>query len=71
MMIRQQKNAGNWRALHNELLQHQAEKKAEEQASAAQGRNKDYNGWPDCPLPPAVTTLVLPQAAEPATSASS
>ena len=41
-----------WRAVHNELLQHQAEKKAAEQASAAQGRNKDYNGWPDCLLPP-------------------
>lgn len=58
-----------WRAVHNELLQHQAEKKAAEEASAAQGRNKDYNGWPDCLLPPAVTTLVLPWATEHATSA--
>lgn len=52
-----------WRVVHNELLQHQVEKRAAHQATAAQEKNKGYTGWSDCPLPPAVSTVVLPPPA--------
>ena len=61
------KNYGNWwRVVYNDLLQYLAEKEAAEQASAVQGRNKNYNEWSDCPVPPAVSTIKLPPAAKPA-----
>ncbi|NXE44118.1 GA113 protein, partial [Ptilorrhoa leucosticta] len=53
-----------WRVVHHELLQHQAERQAAAQATAAQDKNKNYPGWADIPLPPAVSTVTLPPPAQ-------
>ncbi|NWY35049.1 GA113 protein, partial [Pheucticus melanocephalus] len=45
-----------WRVVRDELLQHQAEEKAAREAD----KNKGSGAWSDCPLPPAVSTIVLP-----------
>ncbi|XP_068791278.1 endogenous retrovirus group K member 7 Gag polyprotein-like [Struthio camelus] len=58
-----------WRAVHNELLQYQAEQRAAEQASAAREKNKTYGiDWPQgAPLPPSVSTVYLPPSPPPFT----
>ncbi|NXG49725.1 GAK9 protein, partial [Psilopogon haemacephalus] len=48
-----------WRVVHNELLQHQAEKREAEQVSAAQTKNKDYDGnWFTLQSEPAGVSMV-------------
>ncbi|NWW37369.1 GAK8 protein, partial [Panurus biarmicus] len=46
-----------WRVVHNELLQHQAEKRAAEQASAAHTKNRSYGAPQTLPPPPPSTRL--------------
>ncbi|NWR24618.1 GAK9 protein, partial [Emberiza fucata] len=55
-----------WRVVHNELLQHQAEKRVAEQASEAQTKNKTYSGdWfqSTALVAPSTAQVVLPPPA--------
>ena len=51
-----------WRVVHNELLQYQVEKRAAEQATTAQGKNRSYEtDWsPSIPMPSAFSQIMLP-----------
>ena len=54
-----------WKAVHNELLMSQAEKRAAQEAQAAQKQNQDY-GLPwgtSVPNPPVFSSVTLPSAA--------
>ncbi|NWH67889.1 GA113 protein, partial [Geococcyx californianus] len=51
-----------WKAVHNELLLVQAEKRAVEGIKAAHSRNQDYDSsvYPTAPNPPAFATVEIP-----------
>uniref|UniRef100_A0A8V0ZEE5 CCHC-type domain-containing protein n=1 Tax=Gallus gallus TaxID=9031 RepID=A0A8V0ZEE5_CHICK len=52
-----------WKAVHNELLMGQAEKRAAQGAQAAQEKNKDYGLiWDNTPNPPSFRMVMLPAA---------
>lgn len=52
-----------WKAVRNELLMSQAEKRAAQGAQAAQETNKDYGlVWDSTPNPPSYRTFMLPSA---------
>ena len=52
-----------WKAVHNELLMGQAEKRAAQGAQAAQEKNKDYGlTWDSTPNPPSFRMVMLPAA---------
>ena len=48
-----------WKAVHNELLQSQGEKRAAQQVVGAHQRNEGYGNWLPA-VPPAVSTIVIP-----------
>ncbi|NXT29067.1 GA113 protein, partial [Syrrhaptes paradoxus] len=60
-----------WKVVQNELLQYQAEKKAGQEASAAQEKNQTYDAFQwlnQTPLPPTVNTIFLPPLCSPVNS---
>ncbi|NWR48857.1 GAK8 protein, partial [Regulus satrapa] len=60
-----------WRVVHNTLLQYQAEQKAAQRATEAIDKNKNYEEWSTCPLPPVTNTVILSPASDPAQNSES